>query len=284
MSKIYTLDDYQKAGHDLYKKLHLVSYPVAIRYIKDLSEVPPGVTKPSDQGNQMAPCQIITQSRRWSEKWVITQEDNFCTPSTVTHGWINISSEDFIESQIRQKWQKRQKDLAAQKQKAAKDYEENLKKAMAPGFIGMMTSPLAESPFIPHSIIVMGTGIQMTYIIHALNYEKKKEYKLSSTFVGFGETCLKGALRPYLYNRPEFVLPGTGDRSFCGIQDWEVGMGLPAEAIFYVLENLFSTGRGQGLKFPLRQVIPRLHEKITPGFIFMREVIDKTLKKEKESS
>jgi hypothetical protein len=61
-------------------------------------------------------------------------------------------------------------------------------------------------------------------------------------------------------------------------------MGLPAEAVFYVLENLFATGRGQGLKFPLRQVIPRLHEKITPGFIFMREIIDKTLKKEKESS
>ena len=284
MSKIYTLDDYQVAGNDLYNKLHLVSYPVAIRYIKDLSEVPPGVKKPSDQGNQMAPCQIITQSRRWSEKWVITQEDNFWTPSSITHGWVPVSSEDFIESQIRQKWQKRQKDLAAQKQKAAKDYEENLKKAMAPGFIGMMTSPLAESPFIPHSVLVMGSGIQMTYIIHALNYEKKKEYKLSSSFVGFAETCLKGALRPYLYDRPEFVLPGTGDRSFCGIQDWEVGMGLPAEAVFYVLENLFATGRGQGLKFPLRQVIPRLHEKITPGFIFMRDIIDKTLKKEKESS
>jgi len=284
MSKIYTLDDYQKAGNELYEILHLVSYPVAIRYIKDLSEVPPGVKKPSDQGNQMAPCQIITQSRRWSEKWVITQEDNFCTPSSITHGWVPVSSEDFIESQIRQKWQKRQKDLAAQKQKAAKDYEENLKKAMAPGFIGMMTSPLAESPFIPHSVLVMGSGIQMTYIIHALNYEKKKEYKLSSSFVGFAETCLKGALRPYLYDKPEFVLPGTGDRSFCGIQDWEVGMGLPAEAVFYVLENLFATGRGQGLKFPLRQVIPRLHEKITPGFIFMRDIIDKTLKKEKESS
>lgn len=284
MSKIYTLDDYQKAGNELYEILHLVSYPVAIRYIKDLSEVPPGVKKPSDQGNQMAPCQIITQSRRWSEKWVITQEDNFCTPSSITHGWVPVSSEDFIESQIRQKWQKRQKDLAAQKQKAAKDYEENLKKAMAPGFIGMMTSPLAESPFIPHSVLVMGSGIQMTYIIHALNYEKKKEYKLSSSFVGFAETCLKGALRPFLYDKPEFVLPGTGDRSFCGIQDWEVGMGLPAEAVFYVLENLFATGRGQGLKFPLRQVIPRLHEKITPGFIFMRDIIDKTLKKEKESS
>jgi len=281
MSKIYTLDEYQKAGNDLYEKLHLVSHPVAVRYIKDLSEVPPGVKKPSDQGTQMSPCQVLTQSRRWGEKWVITQEDNFCTPSTVSHGWVNISSEDFIESQVRQKWQK---SLAAQKQRAAKEYEETLKKAMAPGFIGMMTSPLRETPFIPHSVLVMGSGIQMTYMIHALNYEKKKEYNVKSNFVGFGESCQKGAYKPYLYNRPEFVLPGTGDRSFCGIQDWEVGMGLPAEAVFYVLENLFATGRGQGLKFPLRQVIPRLHEKITPGFIFMREIIDKTLKKEKESS
>ena len=152
MSKIYTLDDYQKTGNELYEKLHLVSHPVAVRYIKNLSEVPPGVKKPSDQGTQMSPCQILTQSRRWGEKWVITQEDNFCTPSTVTHGWVNISSEDFIESQVRQKWQK---SLAAQKQRAAKEYEETLKKAMAPGFIGMMTSPLRETPFIPHSVLDM---------------------------------------------------------------------------------------------------------------------------------
>ena len=60
MSKIYTLDEYQKAGNDLYEKLHLVSHPVAVRYIKELSEVPPGVKKPSDQGTQMSPCQLLT--------------------------------------------------------------------------------------------------------------------------------------------------------------------------------------------------------------------------------
>ena len=279
MSEKYSIEDYQRAGRELYDTLHLVSYPVAIRYIKNLSEVPEGVDKPSDKGQQMSICQAYTQARRWGEKWVITQEDNFCTPSTVMHGWVDISAEDFIESQVRQQWQK---NLAAEKQRAAKDYEENLKKAMDQKFIGVISAPLQDTPVIPHSVLIMGSGIQMTYIIHALSFEKKKEYEIKSNFVGFGETCNKGAFRPYLYNTPEFVLPGTGDRSFCGIQDWEVGMGLPAKAVFYILENLLKTGKGRGLKFPLRQVIPRLNERITPGFIFMREVIDKTLKQQSE--
>ncbi|GAI92511.1 unnamed protein product, partial [marine sediment metagenome] len=38
----------------------------------------------------------------------------------------------------------------------------------------------------------------------------------------------------------------------------------------------------QGLKFPLRQLIPlELSEKITPGFMYMRELIDKKLDEEK---
>ena len=58
----------------------------------------------------------------------------------------------------------------------------------------------------------------------------------------------------------------------------ELGIGMPASFIFYVLENLFQTGAGQGLKFPLRQVLPKLNENLTPGFRYMREVIDKKLK------
>ncbi len=226
----HSLEDYQRAGVELYEKLHIDTFPVAAKYIKSLDEIPKGVIRPIDTGQKMSVCQAMTQARRWGHKLCITADDNFCTPSTAGFGWIHgITAEEMIESQVRQRWRK---DEDSEKRRQ----------------------------------------VDQTSVRQLQN------------FVGFGESCQKGAYKPYLYNRPEFVLPGTGDRSFCGIQDWEVGMGLPAEAVFYVLENLFATGRGQGLKFPLRQVIPRLHEKITPGFIFMREIIDKTLKKEKESS
>ena len=54
----------------------------------------------------------------------------------------------------------------------------------------------------------------------------------------------------------------------------------PAKAAFYVAEYLFSTGRKQGLKMPLRQVTPRLTEEVNPGYVYAKEIIDKTKNKE----
>ena len=121
----------------------------------------------------------------------------------------------------------------------------------------------------------------MTYIIQALTFEHKKKYAVTSSYEGFGESCGKGGLMPFLLRKTQLVLPGTGDRSFAGIQDHELAIGMPAEHVFYVLENMFKTGKGQGLKFPLRQLIPLdLDENYTPGFKYMRELIDKKLKEE----
>jgi hypothetical protein len=36
----------------------------------------------------------------------MTAEDNFCIPSSVIHRWVNLSMQDLIESQVRQRWHK----------------------------------------------------------------------------------------------------------------------------------------------------------------------------------
>jgi uncharacterized protein (DUF169 family) len=48
--------EYQKAGDDLFHKLHLSTYPVAIKYIKSLDEIPKGAMQPSKFGRKMALC------------------------------------------------------------------------------------------------------------------------------------------------------------------------------------------------------------------------------------
>ena len=41
---------------------------------------------------------------------------------------------------------------------------------------------------------------------------------------------------------------------------------------------LVNTGKRLGLKMPLRQPMPRLNERITPGFMYLRELFDKLQK------
>jgi uncharacterized protein (DUF169 family) len=206
----------------------------------------------------------------------ISAEDNFCTPSSAGHGWVPITKEEFVESQVRQGWSK---DEAAERRRAEQVYSKNFEQVIAFGYRGVIIAPLNETPVIPDSILIYGDGKQLTYLIHALTFEHKKKYAIHSNFEGFGESCAKGGLMPFLTGRIQIVIPGAGDRSFAGIQDHEIGLGMLAKYIFYVLKNLFKVGGRQGLRFPLRQLLPmNLTEKITPGFVFMREVFDKHLK------
>ncbi len=270
-----TIEDYRKAGQELFDVLHLNTYPVSLKYIKDLeTEIPAGVRRPIDDGDKMSICQAFTYARRFGHKLCITALDNFCTPSSVAHGWVPLTVEEFTESQVRQKWSK---DTEAEKRRAEHIYKTNFKSVIELAYRGVIVSPLMETPVIPDAILVYTDGPKLTNIINALNYEHKRKYRVQSTFEGFGESCGKGGLMPFITRRAQIVLPGTGDRSFGGIQDHELAIGMPGEFIFYILENLFQTGAGQGLKFPLRTLIPKLDESLTPGFVYMREVIDKKL-------
>lgn len=266
------LIEYKKAGDDLYHKLHLSSYPVGIKYIKSVDEIPEGAMQPSVFGRKMALCQAITQARRGGMTVAMTADDNFCTPSTAGHQWVDISSDDIIESQVRQGWHK---DIEAEKRRfeasakllATKDIGRML------GYIGFVCFPLHKAYTTRDSVLVYGDGVQNTHIIHALSYEYL--HTPTSSFDGYGETCMKGGLIPFVTGIPQVVLPGAGDRSFAGISEHEMAVGMPAKLIFYTLENLFKTGGEMNVGYPSTPLLPMdLDENLTPGFKFMREKID----------
>jgi len=272
-----TLEDYRKAGQELYHKLHLSSYPVAIKYIKDVSEIPEGVVRPSANGQKWSLCQAFTYARRWGWSVAMTSDDNFCTPSTATHRWEDIAAEDMIQSQMFQKWHK---DLEAEKRRAAHGLSiigrENLGRLSE--YKGFICSPLPETVIVPDSVLVYVTGENITHIIQALTYES--ENFPTSSFEGFGESCFKGGLVPFITQTPQIIIPVMGDRTFAGTFDYEIAIGLPAALLFIVVEHLFMTGGRLNMGQPIKTLLPMsITENVTPGFKFMREKIEASKKK-----
>ena len=253
-TKTHSIEEYRKSGDELFRKLHTATHPIAVKYIKSLDEVPEGVQRPIEKGLKMSICQAFTQSRRFSEQWCITAEDNFCIPSIIDHGWIKLSKEEYVEMQKKQEWYTNPDSL---ERFIKNQYTKNVKELMDLGYIGLMTAPLYETPFIPDCVVIYGNGKQLTYMIQSLGFERRKEFTLNINFGDYGESCRK-TLKAFLNQRPEIIIPANCEREICLVQDEEVAMALPAEAAFYVSEYLFSTGRKQGLKMPLRQVMPRL--------------------------
>ncbi len=271
-----TLDEYREAGKSLYDSLHLDTIPVAITYIKDLSEIPEKVMRPADLGEEASLCQAFTYARRWGWRVAMTGDDNFCVPSSATHGWVDVSAEDLLESQVRQGWHC---DVEAEKRvrEATREVigEDNLQKTKE--YIGFVVAPLPKATLIPDSVLIYGNGQQITHIIHALVWEGKNFP--TSSFTGFGESCFKGALLPFLTGTPQIVIPGTGDRAFSGVFDYEIAIGMPASLIFEVNANMFKTGGRQNMGQPVKTLLPRgIESKLTPGFAFLREKIDESKK------
>jgi len=278
-TKEYTKAEYRKAGEDLYHKLHLSTYPVAIKYIKDLNEIPRRAYRPSTMGKkkrQMSICQTFAIARRMGVTMALTSDENFCVPSSVMHGWEKISEENLIESQVRQRWHK---DFKAEKRRnefmLKNSNIKSLDSLQKEGFCGVISSPLPQTLIIPDSILIYCDGPQLTHIIHALCYEFIEDYVPVTAFEGFGESCGKGGLLPFLTQKPQIVIPGMGDRSFGGISEHEIGIGIPGFLIFYVLENLFKAGGMLNMGYPVKSLIPlHLTENLTPGFKFLREKIE----------
>ncbi|MBD3213863.1 MAG: hypothetical protein GF311_14735 [Candidatus Lokiarchaeota archaeon] len=45
-------EEYRAAGKEIYDKLHLATFPVAIKYYKEKREIPRNVTRPGAMGNE----------------------------------------------------------------------------------------------------------------------------------------------------------------------------------------------------------------------------------------
>ncbi len=265
------LNDFKKAGQKIYDKLHLSTYPIAIKYIKSLDKIPKSGMRPKSQGIKLSICQAFTLARRIGLNVTITSEDNFCVPSTAMHKWEDISREDFIESQVQQGWHK---NVEAEIRRAETHYK-FMEKIKPVEYCGLICSPLPKTIIIPDSILIYCDGAQLTHIIHALSYEYNEDYVPNSSFEGFGESCAKGGLIPFVTQKPQIVIPGAGDRAFAGISEHELAIGIPADLIFYVIKNLFKTGHFMNLNYPIRTLIPmHLNEDITPGFKFLRDKIN----------
>jgi len=267
------LFEYQEAGRQLVQKLRLYTDPVAIKYIKDASELPGHAIRPSATGQYLTLCQAFYYARRHQKHIGITGDDNCCFATTVALGMEPVEDDVvFLESQLIQGWHK---DQEAEMVRIQATYNriglENLERMKQ--IKGFYCAPLAETTAIPDSILIYGMPVQITTIIHSLAWEYK--YTPTSSFEGFGESCVKGGLVPFLTGKPQVVIPGMGCLLFSGANEAEVGIGMPGDLVFYVLENLFKTGAssGQNPGLPFKVGIPNYTPDVSPGFAFLRDKV-----------
>jgi hypothetical protein len=67
-----------------------------------------------------------------------------------------------------------------------------------------------------------------------------------------------------------------GDRGFSGTTVGEMAVGIPGPDVARVNDDLFKTGGHQNMGYPLKGLLAMgVTESITPGFTYLREVVDR---------
>ena len=273
------LEDYRQIGKELYNKLRLLTFPVALRFIKDVSEIPDQASQPSKMGQQLSLCQSFTMARRWGANLAMTIDDNLCYTSSLVHQWEKVPIKDIITSQVKSGYHK---DLNAELavQSVFSDFTSKKAIEKIKDHKGFIVSPLTKTIVIPDVILIYGDPAQILHIIHALSYEGK--YIVQSAFIGYGESCLKGVLLPYISKKPQVVLPGTGDRLLSLTKEEEMAIGVPAELLFYINENLFKSGGALNPRQPTRFILgtPPVGP---PAWAYLKRQVKKYKKERKQS-
>lgn len=266
-----SIESYQQTGKEIWNDLRLSTHPVAVKYIKDESEIPEGFIRPSRIGESWSLCQAFTYARRNQEHSAMTKEDNFCVPSSYGQGWLKASFDEFVESQRLNKWRKDYDSEIRCQIAAGADFatKENLKKARE--HIGFLAAPLTGAGFIPDSILIYGDPGQAGHIVQSLSYEGK--HVITSIFNGFGESCIKGALKPFLTGTPEVILPGAGDKIISGTWDNEVAVAIPGRLLFYVKEHLFKTGGEFNMGYPYKKHRGQIDHQFLPGWEYLKKKV-----------
>jgi len=275
-----TLEEYQAAGQELYDKLRLYTYPVAVKFIKSESEIPSNIMRPS-KNNEMIPlCRAFTWARRWKAHVAMTREDNACITSSCILKWYDpeeVPPEEVVKGTTRSGYRI---DIEAEK-RVRNLWDRYIDKNMdkVKDHMGFIVSPLNETIIIPDSILIYGDPNQIMHIIHSISYEGK--ILVESYFAGYSETCNKGVLIPYITGKPQVVLPGTGDRRLSFTTENEMAIGIPGDLIFKVNEHMFvSGGPRNNMGQPNKVVMQGLPKSYSPpAWKHLRRVVKRNKKK-----
>ncbi|NVM35178.1 MAG: DUF169 domain-containing protein [Candidatus Lokiarchaeota archaeon] len=246
------LEKYQHYGKKFEELLRPASFPIAIKLVKDKSEILSNFKRPkSDLNVQTFVCQTFKMVRSYGWTMIITEEDCACKLARGIYGWDPMSEEAInFANQF-------SIGLYSKNLETAKKLQEHLY-ILKEKCLGLVISPLTRTKIEPDVVQIYCNPAQATRLIQAYLYIKGGV--LDFTSAGRVGSCHEGIIKTIQTDEPQLVILGNGDRVWGGAEDTEVMFSIPKSKLDSVIEGLESTHKA-GLRYP----IPK-YMNYTPGF------------------
>jgi len=215
------------------------TFPVAIRMIRSIDEVPEKAKMPKrDLGVRMPVCQAIALARRYGWLMAMGTEDMLCPLGALTLGFLP-AKDKFLDGSFTLPFWVKDQGVRAK-------ISQTLPRLEHGTYRYVLSAPLHRAEFEPQVIVVYGNPAQVSRLIQAAIYGTGEA--VSSSSAG-GFACGEEVTRTILTNECQVVLTGGGDRAVAQAQDHEASFAMPASRAEAVVEGLERTHRA-GMRYP----------------------------------
>lgn len=236
------LAQYHEMGEKIEKFIRPATFPLAIKLIKDESEIPPGVKRPSvDLKVQNFICQNFKMARAYGWTIAVTEKDCNCKLARAVYGWDPITEES-LKFMNQFSVGLYSKDIETSNKIANHMYR------LDNQFRGLVISPLSRTKVEPDVVLSYCLPAQAMRFVQS--YLFMEGGVLEFTAAGRLESCHLGVIKSYITKKAQISLLGNGDRVWGGAQDSELVFVCPQGKLKSLIEGLEAT-HAAGLRYPI---------------------------------
>ncbi len=217
-----------KYGSDLLNMLVLRTYPIAIKMLRDETEIPQGAVRPKkDLGEHYSACQAFGIVRRRGTSLAMFIEDHWCFEPIIGYGLVE-TPEDFLEGSG--------SDFFIRDKKAAKERNNSIPVIPYGKYKGMVLAPLHKANFVPDVTVIYCNATQLRHMLFSMIL--KNGYRVSSTLDPLW-SCVHSVVPSLLTGECEVTIPDPGEFERGGVGDDEMMLSIPKERMEEMMSGVY---------------------------------------------
>ncbi len=234
--KLTPIETMNKHGSDLLNMLVLRTYPIAIKMLKDESEIPQGAVRPKkDLGEHYSACQAFSIVRWRGTTLAMFIEDHWCFEPIIGYG-LAEPPEDFLEGGG--------SDFFIQNKEAAKERNNSIPILPYGKYAGMVLGPLHKANYVPDVTVIYCNATQLRHMLFSMML--KNGYRVTSTLDPLW-SCVYSVVPSLLTGECEVTVPDPGEFERGGVGDDEMMLSIPTgrmEELMYGVYHYDKMGMG----------------------------------------
>lgn len=204
-------------GSDLLNMLVLRTYPIAIKMLKDESQIPQGAVRPKrDLKTHYSACQAFGIVRRRGTTLAMFLEDHWCFEPIIGYGLVE-PPKDFLEGSGSA--------FFVQSKEGAKQRSSDIALLPHGKYAGMALAPLHKANFSPDLAMIYCNASQLRHMLFA--FMLKNGRRVTSTLDPIW-SCVHSVVPSLLKGTCEVTVPDPGDFERSSATDDEMIFTVPA--------------------------------------------------------